>query len=156
MKTLLLGLGNTIVSDDGVGIRIARELKELLSKYEIDVIEACLAGFDILDIVDGYERLIIIDSIKTQGGKPGDLYRLAWDELSADSCPVLFHGLNLHTVIELGRELGCRLPEEIMIFAVEILDNTTISEEHTEAVEQQIPTVVQQIYQEVISEMAES
>ena len=68
-KTLILGLGNPILSDDGVGLWIARRLGEKL--LGIEVREEAIAGISILDVVQGFPRLVVIDSIMTEGGLPG-------------------------------------------------------------------------------------
>jgi hydrogenase maturation protease len=72
MDTLILGIGNPILTDDRVGIKIAQKLKE--EKPELEVVETSEAGITLLDLIVGYNKLIIIDSIKTEKGKPGDLY----------------------------------------------------------------------------------
>ena len=61
MSTLILGIGNPILTDDRVGIEIAHKIKEDNSKLE--VIETSEAGISLLDLVVGYDKLIIIDSI---------------------------------------------------------------------------------------------
>jgi len=65
MKTLILGVGNPILTDDSVGICVANEI-EKFSLPNVEVIETSLAGISLLDYVVEYERLIIIDSIKTE------------------------------------------------------------------------------------------
>ena len=78
MRTLVLGLGNTILTDDGVGIRVAFEIEKLCS--EPDVLEASAAGFRIVDDIIGYEKLILIDSIKTGNAKPGTLFKFTLED----------------------------------------------------------------------------
>jgi hydrogenase maturation protease len=79
MKTLVLGLGNPILSDDAVGIRIAEGLK--LKASVQDVVETSEAGVALLDYAVGYDKLVIIDSIMTDKGKPGELYKLGLEDL---------------------------------------------------------------------------
>ncbi len=73
MKTLILGVRNPILMDDGVGIKIARKLKQ--EDPELEVAETSEVGVTLLDLVAGYVRLIIIDSIKTESGKTGRALR---------------------------------------------------------------------------------
>jgi hydrogenase maturation protease len=75
VKILVLGVGNPILSDDGVGIHVARELKKRKAKG-IDVEELAASGLEFLDVVRGYDKVIIIDAIQTKGGKPGELHIL--------------------------------------------------------------------------------
>ena len=143
MNTLILGMGNPILTDDGVGIRIAQRLKEENAKLK--VIETSEAGITLLDLIAGYDKLIIIDSIKTEKGKPGDLYKLELEDLKPSKDFSSSHGIGIATAFELGQRLGYRLPKFVSIYAVEIKDNTTFGEKCTEEVEQRIPFIVKQI-----------
>ncbi len=149
MKTLVLGLGNTILSDDGVGIRVAEELKGRLEPQETMVMETSMAGLDILELLTGYDRVIIIDAIQTRGGEAGQIYRLEPDALDATCHAASPHDVNFATALELGRRLGIPLPRDITIFAVEAADVTTFSERCTPEVEQVIPSVAALVMREV-------
>ena len=143
MNTLILGIGNSILTDDGVGIKIAQRLKEENAKLK--VIETSEAGIILLDLIAGYDKLIIIDSIKTEKGKPGDLYKLELEDLKPSKDFSSSHGIGIATAFEFGQRLGYRLPKFVSIYAVEIKDNTTFGEKCTEEVEQRIPFIVKQI-----------
>jgi len=143
MNTLILGIGNSILTDDGVGIKITQRLKEENAKLK--VIETSEAGITLLDLIAGYDKLIIIDSIKTEKGKPGDLYKLELEDLKPSKDFSSSHGIGIATAFELGQRLGYRLPKFVSIYAVEIKDNTTFGEKCTEEVEQRIPFIVKQI-----------
>ena len=143
MNTLILGIGNPILTDDGGGIKIAQKLKE--ENPELEVIETSEAGIALLDFIVGYDKLIIIDSIKTKKGKPGDLYQLELGDLKPSKDFSLSHGISIATAFELGQGLGYRMPKFVSIYAVNIKDNSTFGEECTEEVEQRIPFIVKQI-----------
>jgi hydrogenase maturation protease len=146
MKTLILGLGNPILTDDAVGIRVAQELKDGIPSLE--VIESSEAGIALLDHMIGCDRLIIIDSIRTEKGKPGDLYKLELEDLKPVTALSSSHGIDIATAFKLGRELGYKMPMHVSIYAVEIGDNTTFGEKCTEEVEEKIPFIVRQIVEE--------
>ena len=154
MKTLVLGLGNPILSDDGVGIRIAQELKSSLDQEDITVMEASIAGLDFLDSLAPYDRVIIIDAIQTGDGKAGQIYRLELEALDATKHASSPHDVNLATALELGRRLGIPLPEEIVIFAIEVEDVTTFSEKCTPEVEQAVPEAVDVVMRELTKDGA--
>ncbi|MGZ3557661.1 MAG: hydrogenase maturation protease [Thermodesulfobacteriota bacterium] len=144
-KTLLLGLGNPILKDDAVGLRVVRGLGRKVTEEEVHVEESSFANIDILDVIHSYDRLIIVDSIKTEGGKPGDLYRLDLDDLHSTlhlSCP---HDINLATALELGKRLGMEIPGEIRIYAIEVEDNQTFCETCSPLVEEAIPRIIEEI-----------
>lgn len=149
MKTLVLGLGNPILCDDGVGHYIARSLEEKLDRPDVDVTQASVAGLDFLDLLTGYDKAIIIDAIQTRNGQVGKVYRLepeAFDHTKNQSTP---HHLNFATVLELGKRLNIPLPGKIVIYAIEVADVNTFSDRCTPEVAQAIPAVTGMVMREV-------
>ena len=106
MKTLVLGLGNPILSDDGVGLRIARVLGSKLNQPEVTEMETSTADLNLLNLLAGYDRAIIIDAIQTTGGKAGQIYRLEPGVFDATRHGATPHYVNFATVLELGSKLG--------------------------------------------------
>jgi hydrogenase maturation protease len=143
MNTFILGIGNPILTDDGVGIKVAQKLKEENPKLE--VIETSEAGIALLDLITGYDKLIIIDSIKTEKGKPGDLYKLELEDLKPAKDFSSSHGIGIATAFELGQRLGYSMPKYTSIYAVEVKDNTTFGEKCTREVKERIPFIAKQI-----------
>ncbi len=143
MNTLILGIGNPILTDDGVGIKIARKFKE--GNARLKVIETSEAGIALLDLIAGYNKLIIIDSIKIEKGKPGDLYKLELEDLKPSKDFSSSHGIGIATAFGLGQRLGYRMPKFVSIYAVNIKDNSTFGEECTEEVKERIPFIAKQI-----------
>lgn len=146
MNTLILGIGNPILSDDGVGIKIAQRLKQ--ENPELEVIEASESGVALLEHVVDCDKLIIIDSIKTEHGQPGELYKLGLEDLKPSGYFPSSHGVDMATAFELGKRLGIKVPKYISIYAVEVKDNHTFAEGCTKEVEEKIPFIVKQIIEE--------
>ena len=149
IKTLILGLGNPILSDDGVGCHVAMALKERLRESEVDVLEASIAGLDFLDMLTGYDKVIIIDAIQTGEGTPGQIYRLKPEILANTRHAGTPHDVNLATALELGRKLGLQLPQQITIFAVEVKDVTSFSENCTPDIKKAIPACAAMIIRDL-------
>lgn len=149
MKTLILGLGNSILSDDGVGPQVAKELEGRLDPQEVTVLEGSLGGLSLLDLLADYDRAIIIDAIETIGGKAGQIYRLDAAALDATRHVASPHDVNFATALELGKRLGMALPQKIDIFAVEVTDTSTFGEKCTPEVQQAIPHCVEMIIREL-------
>lgn len=145
-KTLIIGLGNTILCDDGAGIYAARKVAEkCVDQPDIDVVETSLGGVGLLDLMTGYDRAIILDAIFTNNNKPGDIYRLSLDDLGDPTYSSGPHFLDVRTSVELGRMLGLAMPNSIEIFAIEIKDNTTFCEKLTQEVEHALPSLAEQV-----------
>jgi len=150
MKTLVLGLGNSILSDDGVGINVAQELRKKLNDPQITVTETSTAGLSLLDSIVGYDKVIIIDAVQTDKGQAGQIYHMEPEDFSFTKHFTSPHQINLITALELGKMLDLAMPQKITIFAVEAKDITTFSEKCTPAVEQAIPEVVKMVLEELV------
>jgi hydrogenase maturation protease len=150
MKTLVLGLGNPILSDDGAGIRVAQELGKKLNDPQITVAETSEAGLRLLDSIVGYDKVIIIDAVQTEKGQPGQIYRMEPQDFSFAKYFSSPHQINLATALELGNVLNLAMPQKITIFTVEAKDVTSFSEKCTPEVEQAIPEVVKMVLEELV------
>jgi hydrogenase maturation protease len=149
MKTLILGIGNSVLSDDGVGCKVVQRLEERLKGHpSITVKETSLSGLSLLDEVAGYERLIIIDAIQTRGGNPGTIYKLSPSDFKTGRMAVI-HDLGLVSTLELGRKLEMEMPREVAIFAIEAKDMVTFSEKLSPEVEKAVPKAVEAVVKEV-------
>ena len=153
-RTIVLGMGNPILCDDAVGIRLARELgAHLRDRAGVDVVEECsVGGLNLLDLVGGYDRLIVFDSIKTAGGKPGAWYAMTGETFKETMNLTNVHDANFTTAMELGRRMGAHIPSpgNVHIFAVEIVDNTTFSESMTAELESAYPEFSREIIREAL------
>ena len=149
MKTLVLGLGNSILTDDGVGLRVAAEVEKRNDRPGVAVLRSELGGLNLLDLLVGYDKAIIIDAIYTKDGKPGQVYRLNEDSTEASHHANSAHGIDFKGMIELGRRLGLDLPREFVIFAIEAEDTSSFGENLTPAVEESVAVCVESVVQEL-------
>lgn len=148
MQTLVLGLGNPILTDDGVGIHVVRSVAaHCPSDNGVTFAEASVGGLRLLDLLAGYERVILIDAIQTNKGRPGEVYHLSLDQLPASRHSGSTHDLSLPAALDLGRRLGMKLPsdEGILILAVEVQDVLTFSDSCTQAVSLAIPRATEAV-----------
>lgn len=148
MKTLVLGLGNPILCDDSVGFRVVQALEGRFGQ-DVVVMETSLAGLSLLELLVGYDKVILIDSIQTKRGKVGEVYRLDAGDFATTKHTASPHDVNLATALELGERLGLAIPREIAIFAIEVQDVTTFGESCTPQVERAIPKVVDMVVSEL-------
>ena len=146
MKTLVLGIGNPIVTDDSVGLKVARLIKE--RRPELDVVEACSGAMGLFDYVIDQDRVILIDSIKTENGVPGEVYRMRIDDLNPTLKQHSSHGLDIASALKIGEGLGYKMPESVNIYAIQVKDNIRFGEECTAEVARRIPLIAQEIIEE--------
>jgi hydrogenase maturation protease len=143
MRTLVIGVGNLLRTDDGVGIHLINMLNEL--HPEIDTFDAAMGSIEILEAMKGYERVVIVDSIET-GVEPGTIYRV--NLAGGEKPPVInySHGTDVITILELGRQLyGDGMPKDVILIAIEAEDTTTIGDKLTKKVQEAIDDVLQKI-----------
>lgn len=148
-RTVILGMGNPILTDDAVGVRLAGDVKKYLGDIpNLLVVEECsVGGLNLLDFLEGYDQAVVLDAIHTRGGGPGDCYRFTAEDLRDTSNLSNVHDANFATALELGRCLGQRLPrdEDIHVFAVEVLDDLTFGEDLTPVLERAYPACLQTV-----------
>ncbi len=146
MKTLILGLGNPLVSDDSVGLRVAQQVaRRLRDRPDIEVGEDYWGGLRLMERMVGYDRAIVVDAICT-GAPPGTLRRLCPTSIPTQRSASA-HDVNLPTALALGRQSGAHLPpdEAIVLVGVEAADVLTFSEECTPSVAAAIPRAVEEV-----------
>jgi hydrogenase maturation protease len=151
----VLGLGNSILSDDGVGIHVARLVAARTTQHAtrpgVEVAEASVGGLRLLEVLTGFDRVIIVDAIQTPGGCPGEIHRLNVNDLRTSLHADSTHDLSLRGALTLGRGLGLPLPtdEAITILAIEVEDVLTFGETCTPRVQAAIPRIVQAVVDEL-------
>lgn len=129
MRTLVIGVGNLLRTDDGVGIHVIKELNDL--NPEVDTLDAAMGSVEILEAMRGYDRVIIVDAIET-GAKPGTIFKVNLTQGEEPPVVTHSHGTDLITTLRLGYQLyGKEMPKEIILLAVEAEDTTTIGDEPT-------------------------
>lgn len=150
-KILVLGLGNPILTDDGIGIHIVRNVASRCRRNDLAFVEASLGGLRLLDLMAGYDQAIIVDAIQTPDGRPGQIYRLHTSDLQRSLHLGSSHDLSLSSALALGRALGTGLPcdDAIVLIAVEVEDILTVGEICTPAVTSAIPRAVEAVLAEL-------
>ena len=147
-KILIYGIGNPYRCDDAVGIKVAERLSSKISKRSVDIKWGSIDGVAILDEIVGYDRVIFIDSVKTGKADPGTICKI--DPLSFSNVHSFSsHGINFATALELGKRFDLKMPEKTDVYAIEIEDNDSFSEECTPKVTAAIPELVKTIAKEL-------
>jgi hydrogenase maturation protease len=153
-RTLVLGLGNPIRGDDGVGWRVVEVLQANLAKafgkpsqgFEYDTVAG--GGLNLMERLAGYDRAILVDAMQS-GKEPGRVQVFPLEALDNPSAGHLgsTHETNLLTALEIGRRLGAHLPPvgEVMIVAVEAQPVFEFSEELSPPVAQAVAEAAQQV-----------
>ncbi len=146
--TLVLGMGNPILSDDAVGLLVAQRFAERPMPDGVEVLESEQGGLRLLDLVRGFTRLIIIDALKS-GRTPGEVTIFTEADFAGGHRYGSAHSISLRTALELGRQLGYDMPERVTVFAIEADDVETFGERLSPPVAAAAARVVELVEAEV-------
>jgi len=151
LKTLVLGIGNTLLGDDGVGVYAAKELAAKIADENVTVMDTAIDGLNLLDVIRHYERLIVIDAILDERTETGTIFRLTQDQIPPPSLSGgSSHNLNLATTLNIGNSIfPGEIPREIVIFAVASQNVDYVTEEMTANVKRALPHVVELVINEL-------
>ena len=145
-SVVVVGLGNPILGDDGVGWRVVDALELRLGETPrgVRVERAALGGLALMERLVGAQRAILIDAMETGAAPVGTVSCLALDEVGCRPAGHLdsIHDTPLTIAIEAGRALGADLPAEVSVVAVEAHRIDTFSDDLTPAVAAAVPAAV--------------
>lgn len=144
-SVLVLGIGNDILTDDGIGPRIIHQLEKEAFPSPVALKTATVGGLDILEMITGYREVVFVDAIKTRDGVPGTVYHLTPDNFRETLHLSNLHDINFLNAIELGRKLHFDIPETIHILAVEIVEDRVFSESFSPPIRKKFPEIYNEI-----------
>lgn len=158
MKTLLIGLGNPILGDDGVGWVVAEEVQEAIAKRQAPIADgqllevdcASLGGLSLMERLAGAERVILVDAIFTGAQPVGsvNIFPLAGLPDLSSGHSASAHDTSLRNALKVGRSMGIALPEEanVTIVAIEARHVYDFSQELTPPVAAAVPVAVRVVF----------
>lgn len=115
-RVLILGIGNILLRDEGVGVRVIEALQNESLPQDVELADGGTAGADLIDVIADRPRLIVIDAI---GGEapPGTVYRMRGEDLLPNPQAMSLHELGLYDMLTMARQMGCS-PGEVVILGV--------------------------------------
>ncbi len=146
-RLLILGIGNPLRCDDAIGLEIVKRLSDLHSD-DIDVKETEEAGLALLDLMHGYEHVILVDAIRAPESEAGDILRFTTDQLEKKTGRHSTHMLSLPRLLATAERMELRMPKTIVIIAVKIAIADEFGEGLSPEIEAAIPKAVGLVKQE--------
>ena len=144
MQTVILGLGNELLGDEGVGVHAARRLQQVELPENTTVVEVGTAILDALPVLEQADRVIVLDAMKG-GGPPGRVYKIGLEDCSGSSCIASMHGFDIHRVMALTER---STNPAVMVFGMEPKDlNWSMNLSATAA--ESLPHLVTAVQQEL-------
>ncbi len=126
-KTAVLGFGNPVRADDGVGIHVVNRLAQLLGEQErISIFDMGTSAFEVLFKLRDHNRIILIDAVVNTGDPVGTLYKLPAAEIESqiEEDPLVFlHSLKWSQALSYAKKmLGEAYPEEVEVYLIAVND----------------------------------
>ncbi|HLF01326.1 MAG TPA: hydrogenase maturation protease [Anaerolineales bacterium] len=156
MNTLVIGLGNPILGDDGAGWRVVEKVQQQIDAASsearagavggVDFDYCTLGGLSLMERLIGYDQAILVDAVVT-GGQPGAVTCIRLDDLPDYSTAhtTAVHDTSLQNALRVGRVMGAHLPETVWVVGIEAKSVYTFSEELTPVVAAAIPPAARSV-----------
>jgi hydrogenase maturation protease len=145
-ECIVLGLGNEVLRDEGLGLKIVDDLKHTYTFPGLEYAKATNGGLEILDFIVNYRELIIIDTISTITGHPGDIYYYTPENYNETLHLSSSHDVCFLTAIKTGETLGFSMPAKIDILAIEIIRDLQLG--------QKLSNLILEKYDKILHEVA--
>lgn len=152
-RTIIVGLGNPILTDDGIGVLVARELERALDAdacSQLTITEAGAGGLRLMEVLLDFQRVVLIDAsyLIPEQTCPGKIHRLSLADLR-DGPPTQHstsaHDTSLVTALDAAAQMGYSVPDEFLIYTVDVENVLEFSASPTAAVAAAVPRVVEMI-----------
>ena len=158
-KTLIIGLGNPILGDDGVGWRVADEVQKRINQPDIEIDFLSLGGLSLMERLTGYERVILIDAVVTGQNPVGTVRQFALNDLPDFSAghSTSAHDTSLRTALNVGRGMDISLPkdEDVTVVAIEAHNVYDFTEQLSAPVTLAVPKAVDTVL-EILEKIKET
>ena len=151
LKIAIVGCGNVLMGDEGVGPYVVEEIRKRgVTAPEVELIELGVRGLELVDLIERYDRIFIVDAVKT-GGKLGSVHVFSCGDIrSFPSCSILtLHDLGLITVLKLCEKLYGDVSGKIKIYGVEVSDIESVKSGLSRSVKQGASEVIRLLEREV-------
>lgn len=145
-QRLILGLGNEILSDDAIGPKLVRRIKEELSFSNTKFHTAVIGGMEMIELIKGFDRVIIIDSIKTKDGSTGSVYHFTPEDFLETLHLSSFHDLSFTDALKLADKLDYALPKHIDIIAIEIVEDLEFSDQFSPPIQIKYEEIFKKVF----------
>jgi hydrogenase maturation protease len=144
-KTLIVGMGNLIYKDEGIGVHVVQEMKKMELPGHIELLDIGTSTMDLIAYLDGVKKLIVIDAMKAEG-KPGTIYKCKPEDLIPKvETPVSLHDIGVLETLTMAKKMGMEIETVIIGVEPEVMD---WGMELTEEVEKRIPSIIEAVLKE--------
>ena len=146
-KTVIVGIGNILLGDEGIGVHVVSALRSKDLPSNVEVIDGGTATLDLLPIINGVSKLIVVDAVKGKG-EPGSIYRFTPDDIKTEKkTATSLHQIGLLDVLEMAAKIGEK-PKSTVIIGIEP-QNTDWGLEPSAKIKEKIPKIIDVVLNEI-------
>jgi hydrogenase maturation protease len=142
-RDILIGLGNPIMSDDGIGPLVSEKVHERIPDCDLDM--SCAGGFDVVDRILGHRRAVIIDCMVSGKHQPGTVVRIDADSPTETLRAGHSHGINFLEAIDLARSCDAPVPAEVIVYGIEVENPFSLGRDISESLREKLDRIVEEI-----------
>ena len=144
---LVLGIGNILLRDEGVGVRVIEQMQKMHLPDNVELVDGGTAGADLLDVLAERKKVIVIDAVQADC-EPGTVLRFSADDLTQpDGVGMSLHEIGLGEALTMTKQLGCA-PKEVVVFGIKPMD-ISCGLELSEEIKASVPKVVELVLAEI-------
>ena len=148
--TVIIGMGNPLLSDDGVGIAVAHAVAQCLrQRVNLVVTELHSGGIRLMEAMAGYRRAVVVDAMLS-GAAPGTVQRFDPRDFVTTKNTFSSHDTDFATAYDLGRMAGVILPDQVSFWGIEAREFDLFGEQFTEEVAAAVPLAVNRIVAQIV------
>ncbi len=157
MKIALIGLGNPIVGDDAIGIKVVDHIRDTFSLPDhVEIVgDVSLAGIGLVEEFRGYDKIILVDSIQTGNHPKGTVVHLKQEDYATALHISDYHNMDFFTALEFCNQVYDDIPKDITIIGIEIISVTEFSDELSTELSIKFEEIVNEVYKKIILELKE-
>ncbi len=151
-RIAILGLGNPLLRDDAVGLKVIEELEHRLAAAPVPGVELLTsqrAGFEVIDRLSGFDEVIIVDAFQAVDAEPGRIRHVGMDDITGSARLMSVHEVGLGTAFALAGTLGIPMPEKVEIIGIEAEDVYEFGEDLSPAVAAAVEPVAEEIIRRI-------
>jgi hydrogenase maturation protease len=144
-KILIVGIGNLLCRDEGIGVHVIQEMKKMELPGHIELLDIGTSTMDLIAYLDGVKKLIVIDAMKA-GGTPGTIYKCNPDDLlPEEEGPISLHEIGLLETLNMAKKMCMEINTVVIGVEPKVFDwGMELSEE----VKSKIPTIIEAVLKE--------
>jgi hydrogenase maturation protease len=145
-KILILGIGNIILKDEGIGVHVAQKMQQMSLPPDVEVLDGGIKGLDLLDFIEDREKVVVVDAVKA-GAPPGTLFRFTDKDLAGKKGTLRSaHGIDFSDVIAIASFMGKK--PDIVFLGIEPED-IGAGMELSPLIEENIPVLINLVMKEI-------